>query len=140
MDIQAIEQAAHAYAKQRAEQANSNTEFTTEELAEAFTAGAQWADNHPAITNADTESYIQQATDIWLDLFKEKSCLSEPDLDTLKECITNIIRTSIEYAHTNISADTFRQCIAYLNDTCYEDGEGVEESEINYVIRRKHLL
>lgn len=46
MDIQAIEQAAHAYAEQKAEQANSNTEFTAEELVEAFTAGARYADRH----------------------------------------------------------------------------------------------
>ena len=38
-----------------------------------------------------------------------------------------------------ITAELFRQCIYMLNDICYEQGTGVDETDIEYVIKIKNL-
>ena len=44
------------------------------------------------------------------------------------------------WADEHISAQTFRYCIYILNNTCYEDGTGVDESDIEYTIKQNNLL
>lgn len=34
-----------------------------------------------------------------------------------------------------VSADTFRDCVCMLNDTCYESGTGVDEADVEYAVR-----
>lgn len=38
-----------------------------------------------------------------------------------------------------ITADTFRECIYMLNSTCYEEGTGVSEQDIEYTIKQRNL-
>ncbi len=45
-----------------------------------------------------------------------------------------------KWADEHISAETFRHCIAMLNNTCFEDGTGVCDSEIEYTIKQRGLV
>ena len=38
-----------------------------------------------------------------------------------------------------MSAETFRAAIYMLNNACYEDGEGVDEADIEYTIKKNKL-
>ena len=38
-----------------------------------------------------------------------------------------------------MSADTFRAAIQMLNDACYEDGTGVDETDVEYAIKYHKL-
>lgn len=38
-----------------------------------------------------------------------------------------------------VTANLFRQCISMLNDICYEQGTGIDETDIEYVIKVKKL-
>lgn len=38
-----------------------------------------------------------------------------------------------------VTANLFRHCISMLNDICYEQGTGIDETDIEYVIKVKKL-
>lgn len=38
-----------------------------------------------------------------------------------------------------MSAETFREAIYMLNNTCYEDGEGVTDEDVEYTIKKNKL-
>ena len=52
----------------------------------------------------------------------------------------NSFEEGAKWADEHISAETFRHCIAMLNNTCFEDGTGVEDSEIEYTIKQRGLV
>lgn len=43
------------------------------------------------------EEFILYATEKWIGLFKKKSKLTSSDLRIMEDCITNIIRSTIEW-------------------------------------------
>ena len=50
-----------------------------------------------------------------------------------------VIREDCPGRGRNITAEDFRQAVRLLNTSCYEDGTGVDDSEIEYAIKYHDL-
>lgn len=86
------------------------------------------------------EEFISYATEKWIGLFKKKTKLTPSDLRLMEDCITNIIRSTIEWKESEMvkqQKDNNKTSPENKNDEKYQ--QYLYEKTILEVYRRKPI-